>query len=220
MNKKNSMENHTKNIEAFSNIAEGTHAGSITLKAGEDIDNSHLLVKLDDSGEAIVACSASDLPIGVCPDECDINAPVSVLLAGSAESSFLCRCATDVDAGDILYTHSGGKVSNVAHSGCYKVGVALSNAQIGGLVEVDTQGFGTRAMQISDGGIYNWAGNSTTETLAISDVQEGDIVIASIAEIGGSETTVSAQAVENGITFVLDTAGTSSTKISWIVIGK
>ncbi len=208
------------NANAFSNIAEGTHAGSITLIASEDIETSHLLVKLDDSGEAIAVCSTNDLPIGVCPDECDINERVSVLLAGSAESSFLCRCATDVDAGDTLYTHSGGKVGNVSSGDCFKIGIALTSAQSGGIVEVDTQGFGTRAMQIADAGIYNWQGNGPTETIAMSDVDENDIVIASLAQIGGEETRVSAIANENGVTFTLDKAGTSDTKISWIIIRK
>lgn len=219
MNKIIGMFNHTKKFAAFSNIAEGTHAGCVSLKAAEDINNPYLLVKLDDSGEAVVVCAADELPIGVCADECDINENVAVMLAGSAESSFLCKCATDVDAGDTLYSYDGGKVSNVSTSGCYKIGVALTSAQTDALVEVDTQGFGTRPSQISDSGVYDWQASDTEEILEAS-VSEDDIVIASIAQVGANEKSVSAQIVENGIKFVLDSAGSTNTKVSWIIVRK
>ena len=40
MNKIIGMFNHTKKFAAFSNIAEGTHAGCVSLKAAEDINES------------------------------------------------------------------------------------------------------------------------------------------------------------------------------------
>ncbi len=204
---------------AFSNIAEGTHSGSITLKAAEDINDAHLLVSLDDSGEAVNICSASTMPIGVAVDECDINDNVAVVLAGSAKSSFLCKCNTNVNAGDVLYTSSGGKVSNQRQSGSYKVGVALTNASMGCIVEVDTQGFGTSAIQFTNAGIHIWNTSQTEETIDVENVSDGDIVVASFYNIGGTEKTISATASFGKVKFTLDTAGTpNATKISWATI--
>ena len=205
----------------LANIAEGTHAGSITLKAAEDIDSAYLLVCLDDTGNAINICQAEEMPIGVCTDECDINENVSVALAGSAESTFLCRCATDIDAGQTLYSTSGGKVSNVANGVCYKIGIALTSAQEGSLVEVDTQGFGTRALQIADGGIYIWSSSGTEESMPHPSVLEGDAVIATVATSTNGEKLVSATAQDNAIKFTLDNEGTAqTTKISWLIVNK
>ena len=211
--------NYTKNI--FANIAEGTHRGSITLKAAEDIDASYLLVCLDDSGNAVNICQAETMPIGVCTDECDINDDVAIALAGSAESTFLCRCANDIDAGDTLYSTSGGKVSNVAVGACYKIGIALTSSQEGGLVEVDTQGFGTRALQIANGGTYIWVGNSSEEIMQCPSVSENDFVIASITTSANGEMLESAIAQDNGIKFSLTENGQAqTTKISWIIVNK
>ncbi len=203
---------------AFSNIAEGTHAGSATFTAAEDIDNSQLLVALDDSGEAVKICSATDAPIGVCVDECDINDKCAVALAGSAESTFLCRCAKAVDAGDPVFTADGGKVSPSAANGSFKVGVALTSGQIGDIIEVDTQCFGGRALSVSNGGTYKWKGATTSEKMQIEGVTADSLVFATIAVKGGSETAVRAVAENGAITFALDAAGTTSTKIAWITI--
>lgn len=206
---------------AFSNIAEGTHAGSITLKAAEDINSAHLLVKLDDTGNEIQVCSATDLPVGVCPDESDMGDSVAVNLSGSAESTFTCRAATDIDAGDELYTAAGGKVTAVASPSCYKVGVALTSAPAGSVVEVDTQGFGTRAFQVAECGVYVWKGATKEETLEVDGAKTGDFVAAAFAAVGASEKTVCATADENSVKFKLDANGTANTtKISWIIIKK
>ena len=138
---------------AFSNIAEGTHAGSLTLTAAEDIDSPYLLVKIDDTGNAVEICTAADLPVGLALDECDMGEGVAVALPGCAESTFMCRAASDVDAGDEVFTAADGKVANTATGSCYKVGVAINAAQAGALVEVDPQGFGTRPNQIAESGI-------------------------------------------------------------------
>ncbi|MBO5255772.1 MAG: DUF2190 family protein [Opitutales bacterium] len=203
----------------FPNIAEGTHAGSISLNAAEDINNSHLLVSFDDSGESIVVCSGSSLPIGVALDECDINERVTVALAGSAESTFMCRCATDINAGDELYTTLGGKVTNIPSVTSYKVGVALNSSSIDGVVEVDTQEFASKATQASNAGIHIWTTSDKNETIEVENISEGDIVIATFKAIGGSEKVVSASAGNGEIKFTLDVAGTpNQTKISWITI--
>ena len=204
---------------AFSNIAEGTHAGSLTLTAAEDINSPYLLVKIDDSGNAVEICTAADLPVGIALDECDMGEGVAVALPGCAESTFMCRAASDVDAGDEVFTAADGKVTNTASGSCYKVGVAINAAQAGALVEVDPQGFGTRPNQIAESGMYVWQGSGAEETMTLAGAAEGDLAIASIAAFGGTETAVVASVSEDSIKFKLNASGTAgSTKIAWVII--
>lgn len=204
---------------AFSNIAEGTHAGSLTLTAAEDINSPYLLVKIDDTGNAVEICTAADLPVGLALDECDMGEGVAVALPGCAESTFMCRAASDVDAGDEVFTAADGKVANTASGSCYKVGVAINAAQAGALVEVDPQGFGTRPNQIAESGMYVWQGSGAEETMTLAGAAEGDLAIASIAAAGGTETAVVASVSEDSIKFKLNASGTAgSTKIAWIII--
>lgn len=204
---------------AFSNIAEGTHAGSLTLTAAEDIDSPYLLVKIDDSGNAVEICTAADLPVGLALDECDMGEGVAVALPGCAESTFMCRAASDIDAGDEVFTAADGKVANTATGSCYKVGVAINAAQAGALVEVDPQGFGTRPNQIAESGMYVWQGSGAEETMTLAGAAEGDLAIASIAAAGGTETAVVASVSEDSIKFKLNASGTAgSTKIAWVII--
>ncbi len=206
---------------AFCNIAEGTHAGSVTMKAAEAVDSQNLLVAAGENDGEFVIASASKKPIGVCLDEGAKGESVSVALPGCAESTFVCRTSANVSAGDSLYTSAGGKVSPVAGDGAYKVGVALCSAAAGCPVEIDPQGFGERAWQVHSCGLYVWTGSTSSETLASVGLGEGDIAFASVAAAGGSEKSVSAAVSENGITFSLDAAGTaSSTKIAWMVLRK
>ena len=204
---------------AFSNIAEGTHAGSLTLTAAEDINSPYLLVKIDDTGNAVEICTAADLPVGLALGECDMGEGVAVALPGCAESTFMCRAASDVDAGDEVFTAADGKVANTASGSCYKVGVAINAAQAGALVEVDPQGFGTRPNQIAESGMYVWQGSGAEETMTLAGAAEGDLAIASIAAAGGTETAVVASVSEDSIKFKLNASGTAgSTKIAWVII--
>ena len=99
---------------AFCNIAEGTHAGSVTMKASEPIDSQNLLVTAGEiEGEFSVA-SASKKPIGVCLDEGSAGDIMSVALPGCAESTFVCKTAASVSAGDSLYTSAGGSAKSVS----------------------------------------------------------------------------------------------------------
>ena len=206
---------------AFCNIAEGTHAGSVTMVAGENIESPNLLVKAGEAENLVVVASAEDAPIGVCGDEGTKGETVGVYLPGSAESTFIGVAASSVNMGDSLYTAAGGKVSTVAADGCRKVGVALCSAVVGGVVEVDPQGFGERAWQICACGIHIWKGSSESESASVADVKSSDMVFASIAAAGGAEKTVKAEASEGNIAFTLDASGTAeTTKISWIAIRK
>lgn len=131
----------------------------------------------------------------------------------------MCRAASDVDAGDEVFTAADGKVANTASGSCYKVGVAINAAQAGALVEVDPQGFGTRPNQIAESGMYVWQGSGAEETMTLAGAAEGDLAIASIAAAGGTETAVVASVSEDSIKFKLNASGTAgSTKIAWVII--
>jgi len=206
---------------AFCNIAEGTHAGSITMVAGENIESSNLLVKAGSLENEVLVANASDKPIGVCGDEGSKGETVGVYLAGAAESTFICVTSSDVSSGDSLYTSAGGKVSTIAADGCYKVGVALCNATTGGVVEIDPQGFGQRGWQICACGVHTWTGATDSETLTAGEIAATDIVYASMAATAGTEKVKSACASDGAIAFALDSNGTAATtKIAWIAIRK
>ena len=206
---------------AFSNIAEGTHAGSITMTAEEAVDQPNLVVKAGASDGGFSVAGVADKPLGICSDEGAAGDKLAVLLPGSAESTMICRAAGSVNAGESVYTAANGKVSSAAADGSYKIGVALCSAASGGVVEVDPQGFGESAWQFYACGIHTWYNDTASSTLGCSGLNEGDVVIASVQSAGSSEKTVKASADSAGITFTLDSAGKSgSTKISWIAIRK
>jgi len=59
----------TTRKRAFCNIAEGTHAGSITMTAGENIDMQNLLVSAGENEGEIIVAQTTSKPLGVCIDE-------------------------------------------------------------------------------------------------------------------------------------------------------
>ncbi len=206
--------------KTFCNIAEGTHAGSITMTAGEDIDSSGLIMSIDGNGDVILA-GANDKPIGISADEATKGDPIALLLAGCAESTFMCVASGDINIGDSVYTSAGGKVSAVAGNGARKVGLAICSASSGCKVEVDPRGFGEQAWQVYACGTYAWAGSDANETMPCAGVLESDIVFASLQNSAGSETLVKAYAEEDALNFTLNGAGSASTtKIAWLIIRK
>lgn len=204
----------------FCNIAEGTHAGSVTMTAGADLSVSHLIVKASTEDGIVYACGTGDKPMGVALDEAESGEAVAVALPGCAGSTFMCIASTSVVAGATLYTAAGGKVSASPSSGSHKVGVAVTSATANCAVEVDPQGFGESAWQFASCGEYAWKGTGTTETLAVA-ASTGDIPFAAIRSTSGSAKSVSAEVVESGIKFTLDAAGeAANTKIAWMLIRK
>ncbi len=211
----------TRKSVCFCNIAEGTHAGNITMTAGEDIEAQNLLVKAGTSENEIKIAGVGDRPIGVCNDQGAKGDVLNVVLPGSAESTIMCVCSSGASYGDALYTAANGKVSTIAADGAYKVGIALCGCASNGVVEIDPQGFGAKAWQISDCGIFEWTGSSDSATLTNSAIKADDIVFASLAAAAGSEKFVSAIPAEGSVTFKLDANGTqSSTKIAWLIARK
>jgi hypothetical protein len=203
---------------AFCNIAAGTHAGHITMSAAIDIDSANLIVKFTEGG--IAPANIGDIPAGVCTDCGDAGDILDIALPGCAESSFLCVSDSSVNAGDSLYTANGGKVSVHVSAGAYKVGVALSSAIGGGIVEVDPQNFGSSAYKLAAGGAYVWSTSGKTEILEIPGLSENDIVIASIGKYAGSERNVFAKILPetSSVEFTLDQNGSANnTQINWII---
>lgn len=206
---------------AFCNIAEGTHAGNLTMTAGENIDTANLVVTLGALPNEILIAGATSKPIGICNDEASFGEPINVELGGCAESTIICHCAVNVNSGDYLYTASAGKVSNIATAGSYKIGIALHNANAGCPVEVDPQGFGNSAYKMSACGIYEWKGSETSEALQLDCVKSSDIVVAGIQESSTNVNSVKAKTSNGEINFTLNATGTAGMeKISWIVISK
>ncbi|MBR4598103.1 MAG: hypothetical protein IKO42_06895 [Opitutales bacterium] len=205
---------------AFCNIAEGTHSGRITRSAGENIESANLIVKASEGGIAVA--DAADAPLGVCSDCGEKGEILDVVLPGCAESSVICIASGSVSEGDILYTANGGKVSASIAPGCHKVGVALSSASGGGVVEVDPQGFGMKAYEILACGLHTWAGGAaTSDSLTISGIKQGDCAFAVLAQAGANETSVKAaiDAENSRIAFTLDSNGAdNSTLINWMVV--
>ena len=61
-------------------------------------------------------------------------------------------------------------------------------------------------------------GRDNLGKMQVEGVTADSLVFATIAVKGGSETAVRAVAENGAITFALDAAGTTSTKIAWITI--
>lgn len=206
---------------AFCNIADGTHAGSITMVAEESVDNAYLVVKAGANDGGFAVAGAADKPFGVCSDEGAKGERLAVILPASAESTIMCRAATDIPAGASVYTSANGKVSAAAADGSYKVGVAVCSAVSGGLAEIDPQGFGESAWKLAACGVHEWTTATTSDSLEFSGLNSDSVVIAAVQSAGGSEKTVKAAASTSGISFTLDANGTAgSTKIAWIAISK
>jgi len=202
----------------FCNIAEGTHAGRITMRAAGDIAMRNLLVTLENGD--IKLAGAFDRPVGVSLDAALAGDLASVQLAGCDESTAICVAASPINAGETLYTAANGKVSPAPAAGAYKVGVALTSAAANGALEVNPQGFGQRAYALYACGVHVWNTATASSGIAISGLKADDAVLASIAVKGASEKSVTAKisADLSQIEFSLDANGAQgSTKVAWFV---
>jgi len=208
-------------MNAFANIAEGTHAGQITMTAAEQIISPNLLVKADSQGCVKIA-NAGEKPIAVTQDSAENGDILAVYLPGCASSTVLCVAASSIQNGDTVYGSVAGKVTSTPVAGAYKIGIALNDASPSCIVEVDPQGFGSRACEVISCGLYDWIGTTNTNSLTLDNLKETDAVIATLSSTTSSEKNVSAKinATQDGIDFTLDSAGGASTKVSWIILRK
>jgi len=122
------------------NVAEGTHAnGALTKRSGAVLGARHLTVKTGASAGYVIATElATDLPLGVVPDEADAaELAVAVLLFGVAPGTLKTVAGGVVENGDLLTSGADGKVVKLpTDAGSYWiVGRALNDAADGTVVE-------------------------------------------------------------------------------------
>lgn len=125
----------------LANIAEGTHAGTITKLADAAITTRFLLVKPGTDGNHIALSGANDCPLGVCEDEPSAaEEPVAVALLGCSPRTVKMVANGEITALAEVYTAASGKISAVsAVAGTYyRVGRAIqASTGDGDTIEVD-----------------------------------------------------------------------------------
>ena len=122
------------------NNAAGKHMdGAITRIAEVELTERHLMVTAGtDPSSQVRLCGAQDDPIGVAYDACDAGDTVGIQHPGSAQVTRLCVASVAITAGERIYTDADGMVTNVAATGSYLVGRALTDAsELGDEVEFD-----------------------------------------------------------------------------------
>lgn len=115
----------------LANVAEGTHAGSITKLADAAITTRHLLVKIGSDSGHVALAGVSDIPLGVATDEpAAAEDPVNVALLGVTESTLLGVASAAITAGDLLVPAANGKLRTLpGTTGTYNiVGRAITAA--------------------------------------------------------------------------------------------
>lgn len=121
---------------------EGIHEEAYTRKADAVFGVRHLLAKEGTDDQHFDLCGASDLPVGVCPDEdFAIEDNVTLYMLGATDQTRLMVASEAIDAGSPVYTAASGKVQDEPASAgtYYRVGRARTDASGDGeLVEVET----------------------------------------------------------------------------------
>src|SRR5690606_24297183 len=123
------------------NVAEGTHAGSLTKEADGEIGERHLLGKVGTAADRVDICGAADSPIGVITDEAEAAGDlVNVKLLGSSRGTALMVASGAISQGDLLEPAADGRVQTLGVSAGthHVVGRALDEATAAGqVIEVD-----------------------------------------------------------------------------------
>jgi hypothetical protein len=113
----------------FSNVADGTHAGSCTLTASEALPQRYLLVAFAADAGAVKVAGTTDLPIGTVADEAAGGDPIAVQLLGGGRTLTMVA-AEPIPQGAELACAGGGKVKILpATAGSHvQVGLAMASA--------------------------------------------------------------------------------------------
>ena len=125
----------------FSNIAQGTHAGYITVTAASAFVSKYLLAKANSSAGQIDVCGVGDCPVGIATDEAAVGDPVALKIPGVSPQSVLVTASAAISTGAYLYTAANGKVqAEPATAGTYYlIGRALTAATAAGdQIEAET----------------------------------------------------------------------------------
>jgi hypothetical protein len=129
-------------IGCANDVAVGVHGdGCITKLADAAQAVRHALVKIgSDIGHVAVTTAASEIPLGVCDDECAAaEDEINVQLLGQKPGTILMVASAAITAGDMVVAAAAGKIATLGTGGgtYYIVGRALTTVTTDGdLVEV------------------------------------------------------------------------------------
>jgi hypothetical protein len=114
----------------FANVAQGTHAGYVTVTAASAFSGKYLLAKANATAGEVDPCGASDCPVGVATDEADEGDPLALKILGVNPQSVLVTASGAIAAGAYLYAAASGCVQGEPASAgtYYLVGRALTAA--------------------------------------------------------------------------------------------
>jgi hypothetical protein len=118
----------------FSNIAQGTHAGYLTVTAASAFTSKYLLAKADSTAGEVDVCGASDCPVGVATDDADEGDPLALKILGVSPQSILVTANGAIAAESYLYAAANGEVQPepTAAGIYYLIGRALGAATAAG----------------------------------------------------------------------------------------
>lgn len=122
-----------RGLTFLSNIAEGVHGdGQVTKIADAAQALSFALVKIgSDIDHVAVTTANTEIPLGVCDDECAISEHINVQLLGNKQGTIRMRAHAAIDAGDLLVPAAAGRVQTIdglSSVTTYIVGRALNAA--------------------------------------------------------------------------------------------
>jgi hypothetical protein len=120
----------------------GTHKNTITRLSDAAITTKNLLVKVgSDADHFAIMAAVTDLPLGVCVDTpAAAETPHAIRLLASTDETVEMVAAEAIDAGEEVYAHSNGKVTDLPTDAAtyYRVGRALTAAEADGdVLEVE-----------------------------------------------------------------------------------
>lgn len=157
----------------FANVSAGTHKGSVTRTLSATVSERYTLVKIGSATNTVEPCGVSDRPLGIATDTGASGEAINVNLPGTTGQTQLLVAAAAIDAGDLVYVATGGRIQRLPNTAgqFYKIGTALSSAAAAGeLVEVATH---SPQLQIN---VAAFEGNATNDLakLAAALVQNPD----------------------------------------------
>ncbi len=170
-------------LPSFSNVAEGTHEGSLSKKADAIQSTRFLMVKIGSDADHIAVCGVGDRPLGLATDEAEaIEDSVNVNLLSPSANTQKAVASEAIAVGESVFTAASGKVQNepAAAGTYYLVGRALTAAGADGeVIEIEPQA-PTRTVVIATlgntnaeiGGLTIGATYSQTEVQALRDKSE------------------------------------------------
>jgi len=121
-------------LPVFANVAQGTHAGYVTVTAASAFTSKYLLAKADATAGEVDPCGANDCPVGVATDDADVGDPLALKILGVNPQSALVTASAAIAAGAYLYAAANGCVQGEPTTAgtYYLIGRALTAATAAG----------------------------------------------------------------------------------------